>query len=48
MSGNENSLENKIKYSIWDTRIDDSQREVMKKSPVLKEEPQLEGYKEKE
>lgn len=41
MSGQDKSQENKIKYSIWDTRIDENQREMMRKSPALKgEQPQ--------
>ncbi|WP_274609497.1 hypothetical protein [Mesobacillus boroniphilus] len=27
--------QNKIKYSIWDTRVDEKQRKIIEKSPEL-------------
>lgn len=28
-------IQNKIKYSIWDTRVDEKQRKMIEKSPEI-------------
>jgi hypothetical protein len=37
MNTDNKEIQNKIKYSIWETRIAESQRKVIEKSPELTE-----------
>ncbi|WP_155922097.1 hypothetical protein [Bacillus sp. EB01] len=40
-----NNNQNSVKYSIWETRVDEKQKEIIQRSPELNHEHKLDNKK---
>ncbi|WP_175384431.1 hypothetical protein [Bacillus sp. FJAT-27225] len=43
---NQNKNRTSLKYSIWDTRVDEKQKETIEESPLINHKQEMKGKKE--